>query len=194
MSAIGQIYYHVLDNNIGEFISYRDWTAAQFFGTNLVAAYGATTVSQVGIQAPPGTIVQLNGKEIMIGRTGMYELDAGILLTSIVFPQPSNYVKLTDETNELLRVNGANISEIEASRKAQIEALGPAPTLPQNPTEGEIETYIAYYNNYNSIQSSYQKLYDKYLAGYNQGIAGVYILDEQNPGDLYNVVIDFIYE
>lgn len=191
MSAIGQIYYHVLDNNTGAYISNVDEN--NFFDTNIVPS--GQSITKLGIQAPPGTLVTLNtNKKIMIGRTGIYELDAGILVTSIVFNRPSNYKKLDDETNALLRVSGSSISEIEASRANQIAALGAAPTLPDPPTDAQVTAYTAYWNNYNSIQSSYAAAYETYLAQYNQGLAGVYILDEQNPGDLYNVVVDFIYD
>ena len=191
MSAIGQIYYHVLDNNTGAYISNVDEN--NFFDTNIVPS--GQSITKLGIQAPPGSLVTLNtNKKIMIGRTGIYELDAGILVTSIVFNRPSNYKKLDDETNALLRVSGSSISEIEASRANQIAALGAAPTLPDPPTDAQVTAYTAYWNNYNSIQSSYAAAYETYLAQYNQGLAGVYILDEQNPGDLYNVVVDFIYD
>ena len=191
MSAVGQVYYHVLDNNTGEYISNID--ESSFFGTNIIKDYG--TVSKLGIQAPPGTVVVLNtSKTIMIGRTGIYELDAGILITSIVFQQPRNYKKLNDETNAVLRDSGNAINSIEQSRAQSISSLGTPPVLPEDPTEAEVNTYTNYWNRYNNIQSNYASVYEGYLAQYNQGLAGIYTLDEQNPGDLYNVVVDFIYD
>lgn len=41
---------------------------------------------KLGIQTEVGTIVQINDKEIKIGKTGIYELDDVIKITNIVFP------------------------------------------------------------------------------------------------------------
>ena len=42
-------------------------------------------VTKLGIQAPPGTIASINGKPILIGRTGIYELDEDIKIESLSF-------------------------------------------------------------------------------------------------------------
>ena len=40
---------------------------------------------KLGIQAPPGSKWEINKKEILIGRTGMYELDDDIVVTSLKY-------------------------------------------------------------------------------------------------------------
>ena len=240
MSSIGQIYYHVLDNNTGEYIS----NVGTFFDTNLI---DGKTVTKLGIQAEPGTKVQVNTKDIMIGRTGIYELDADIRITTVIFPTPTNYIKLVNDTNNELEDGGQGLIAIEKERSDALAELGSAPslfylksgktyytntglsdnpvtvtrntaiynvdleqtgyvgfTLANNSTTtyycavdsvlDNNEAYISYWNNYVNIQTKYDAQYDQHVGTYNQGIAGVYTKDEQNPGDLYNVVIDYIYE
>lgn len=43
-------------------------------------------LEKLGIQATPGTIVEINGTKIKIGATGTYELDYVVAVRSIVFP------------------------------------------------------------------------------------------------------------
>lgn len=40
---------------------------------------------KLGIQAPEGTVMHLNGKRIRIGKTGIYELDYSVLVKTLVF-------------------------------------------------------------------------------------------------------------
>lgn len=50
-------------------------TTTKLNNDNIFAEYGS--ISQMGIQAPPGTIFTLNESSapIMVGKTGIYELD-----------------------------------------------------------------------------------------------------------------------
>lgn len=43
-------------------------------------------IFKIGIQADPGTVVSINGTEVRIGKTGIYELDDLIRINSIIFP------------------------------------------------------------------------------------------------------------
>ena len=49
---------------------------------------------KLGIQTAIDTIVNINGKSIQIGRTGLYELDEIMSVSSIVFPNgaPENTI------------------------------------------------------------------------------------------------------
>lgn len=42
---------------------------------------------KIGIQAPRGTFVQINNTLIKIGKTGIYELDEVVKITSVIFPE-----------------------------------------------------------------------------------------------------------
>ena len=44
-------------------------------------------VYHLGIQALPGTIVKINGNNIKIGLTGVYELDNEIKIKSLIFTE-----------------------------------------------------------------------------------------------------------
>ena len=41
---------------------------------------------KLGIQAEEGTVVQINGANIKIGKTGIYELDNVVAIRSLIFP------------------------------------------------------------------------------------------------------------
>ena len=47
-------------------------------------------LTKLGIQAPNGTLVEINGVQIKIGKTGIYELDEVVAVKSIVFPQSAD--------------------------------------------------------------------------------------------------------
>ena len=68
--------------------------------SNVLAQY--KNVKKIGIQAPPGTkftfAVGLDDKQvssdriIMVGRTGIYELNDDIVISSLKFIKPQEYV------------------------------------------------------------------------------------------------------
>ena len=41
---------------------------------------------KLGIQSEEGTVVQINGANIKIGKTGIYELDNVVAIRSLIFP------------------------------------------------------------------------------------------------------------
>lgn len=43
-------------------------------------------LTKLGIQADEGTVVQINGVNIKIGKTGIYELDNVVDIKSLIFP------------------------------------------------------------------------------------------------------------
>lgn len=53
-------------------------------------------IYKIGIQAPPGTIVAINGRNIKIGTTGIYELDDVIRIKRLVFPNGAPESALVD--------------------------------------------------------------------------------------------------
>ena len=46
---------------------------------------GNRILKQIGIQGPPGLLMSINGEEIRIGRSGLYEITYGINITFIGF-------------------------------------------------------------------------------------------------------------
>lgn len=44
-------------------------------------------LKKIGIQANPGTYMKINGERIKIGKTGIYELDYLVLITSLSFEE-----------------------------------------------------------------------------------------------------------
>ena len=51
---------------------------------------------KLGIQAAPGTIIKVNGVEIKIGKTGIYELDNVVNIKSLSFPNGADETTIVD--------------------------------------------------------------------------------------------------
>lgn len=73
------IYKYPNDDNIS--IEIRD----QFFGVELIEAVlgKGQVIFELGIQAKPKTIFEINGTKIIIGASGTYELNA-LPITSLI--------------------------------------------------------------------------------------------------------------
>lgn len=53
-------------------------------------------IEKIGIQAVEGTIVTINGVDIKIGKTGIYELDNVVSIKSIIFPDGADEDTIVD--------------------------------------------------------------------------------------------------
>lgn len=51
---------------------------------------------KLGIQAEEGTVVQINGANIKIGKTGIYELDNVVAIRSLIFPNGADDQTIID--------------------------------------------------------------------------------------------------
>lgn len=210
MASVGQIIYNLEDyNNSGGYIS----TSSSDVNTTIYSVddasaykngkinifqdiignyFSGKTFTKLGIQAPSGTRVVLNtNKVILIGRTGIYELDDDISITSMYFERPRNYTKDEDATQKSLTDGQLALQDAE---QARIDALAELESQKNNVSA----TY--YWSKYISIQDTYDKSYQEALSLYNIGINGIYTLPnsddvnaEENYQDLFNIIIDFIY-
>lgn len=168
MSQIGQIYYNVA----GEYSNHSSVPDGKDnIYVDIVSQVGASQFTKVGIQAPPGTQVSMNKiKEIMIGRTGIYELDEDIAITELYFYRPVKYTVNAEKTKANQEEGLAMMNAAIAERNAAIEGL--------NPEDAE-----------------YQAIEAKYLvalqAGYSKYISKVF---DSEQGELHDVIIDYIQE
>lgn len=64
-------------------------TSSINFNSDIISQLGVGSFTRVGIQAPQGTIASINGREIMIGRTEMYEVGDSVPITTLSFVTPS---------------------------------------------------------------------------------------------------------
>lgn len=207
MAQIGQIVYNIQDyNSSGGYISTSkdnlsstvssqednyDNKKIDIFNTNVVSLYSSKQFSKLGIQAPPGTRLILNGnKTILIGQNGIYELDDGIIITSLQFVRPKNYILNEELTEAAIQVGKDGLLEAEQYRTQQIE------DLELNYIFGTTE----YWKRYEEIQTEYNEKYQFAIAQFNNGLNGIYTLpfpgdisNEDNYQDLYNIIIDFLY-
>ena len=77
-----------------------------FDGSDLLAPGGAISkytieetdplIIKLGIQAIEGTVVKINGREIKIGKTGIYELDEIVTVRSLSFPYGADEHTMVD--------------------------------------------------------------------------------------------------
>lgn len=188
MSAIGQIYYRVVDtSSTGDGKHYI--SSGIDIYNDIVSASSAKQFTKVGIQAPPGAQVVMNAsKTIMIGRTGIYELDEDIVITSMKFVRPTVYIKDEEESESKKQEGEKIIKEAKAALEAAIAALGEEPTDPTS------DAYKTYWNGYNEANETYITAFQKGSVILNQGLNGVYKEDKTVIGELDNVIVDFIYD
>lgn len=188
MSAIGQIYYRVVDtSSTGDGKHYI--SSGIDIYNDIVSASSAKQFTKVGIQAPPGAQVVMNAsKTIMIGRTGIYELDEDIVITSMKFVRPTVYIKDEKESESKKQEGEKIIKEAKVALEAAIAALGEEPTDPTS------DAYKTYWNGYNEANETYIAAFQKGNAILNQGLNGVYKEDKTVIGELDNVIVDFIYD
>lgn len=210
MATIGQVVYNLQDfHSSGGLISTAgknlsstvtsesknyDTERLNIFTNDLVKLFNASSFSKLGIQAPPGTKVVLNSnKTIIIGRTGVYELDEDIKITGLHFERPKKYILDPNATKISLQ---AGIDGFKKAEKDRTDAL----------TELDKEygdnKDTAYWAKYTKIQTDYQKVYSDARLSYISGVNGIYKLpSEINPDlspeadyeELYNVIVDFLY-
>lgn len=188
MSAIGQIYYRVVDtSSTGDGKHYI--SSGIDIYNDIVSASSAKQFTKVGIQAPPGAQVVMNAsKTIMIGRTGIYELDEDIVITSMKFVRPIVYIKDEEESESKKQEGEKIIKEAKVALEAAIAALGEEPIDPTS------DAYKTYWNGYNEANETYITAFQKGSVILNQGLNGVYKEDKTVIGELDNVIVDFIYD
>lgn len=191
MATVGQVYYNVIDKNSGSCLS----SGPDIF-TDIVSKYGAKQFNKIGVQAKPGTrMVMNNSKTIMVGATGIYELDDDITITSMYFVRPKKYIKDVTSSNAAIEQGIQKMKDADAKRNAALAALGP------EPNKNNEEAFKAYWNKYNSIQTTFIKEYNEGLKLFQSGSNGIYTLPNpdniqapENYDDLFDVIVDFIYE
>lgn len=195
MPTVGQIYYNVIDNNSGSYVS-----SGQNIFSDIVVQVGASQFNKVGVQAPAGTKIVMNeSKTIMVGRTGIYELDDDIAITNMYFIRPRKYEKDEEASQQAIEQGTARMQAADKKRSEDLERFYKEnPDMPDQDTDPE--GYKAYWDAYNNIQTVYIEAYQTALSLYNQGVNGIYVLPNpdnvdapENYQDLYNVIIDFIY-
>lgn len=195
MSTVGQVYYNVVDTNSGGYIS----NGTDIY-SDIVAQYGATQFNKIGIQAPSGTRVLLNSnKTIMVGRTGIYELDDDIPITNMQFVRPRKYIRDEDASSQSTQEGTQEMTAADNIRSQALQDL--RRDYPVPPASEDDPKYQTYWDRYNSIQDTYIKSYNNALVKYNTGLNGIYKLPNpeninapENFEDLYNVIVDFTYD
>ena len=213
--AIGQIVYGLEDYAGSGGILYTDIKTKQpmlssngnlnkiDIFTDVFSQIGVTGVTKIGIQAPPGTRFQINTTvvnniddessqatptDIMMGRTGVYEIEVpNMNVNSLFFNKIKRYVLDIDKTNYAID-NGMRLmreAKIEfESFLSEFEELFDAAQ--------ESDSNNAFWQEYEKRHDEYVKAYEEGRAVYIQGQAGVYT--HSTDSDLKNIIIDFTYE
>ena len=196
MADVGQVYYRVIDTVSGEYVS----SAGIDIYKNIVTQFaGAKQFNKIGIQAPPGTRLVLNdSKTIMVGRTGIYELDDDIAVISLYFVRPRKYELDTVASEQARQAGMQGINTANTKRQTSLNSL--AAQYPKVPTEKSDSAYDLYWGRYQDIQSTYMTDYKTALNKFNTGNNGIYKLPNEknidapeNFEELQNVTVDFIY-
>lgn len=171
---IGQILYKVKVPQDGSITSNPD--NINIFN-DVLRQLGISSIKKLGIQAPNGTICYVNGQEVMIGRSGMYELDEVIIVSSLYFVKKQIYILDSSATADQLEDSKKRIDALELKRQSDTLALS--------------RSDPDYYKKYIAIQEEFYKGYSVALELYNEALQGIYINGGEE--DLENIIVDFLY-
>lgn len=89
----------ILNGRIGQVIGPFDTTdllSERGAISNFTPETTSPRLLKVGIQTTPGNTIVINGVEIRIGRTGIYELDERVTVKSLIFPNGADECTIVD--------------------------------------------------------------------------------------------------
>lgn len=174
--------------------------------SDIVSQFKKGNFSKLGIQAPAGTKFYINSSTspIMVGRTGIYELDEDINVNSLKFEKPKNYKLDKPATQECL-INGINQSK--AAKDFYDTYMSKIADVKQFPDNKDSQgNYTAqYWKDYNVvykggtlsneeiIETGYAAQMEGAHSEIIRGINGVYTEEEEGK-EINNVIIDFLIE
>lgn len=198
-----QLYYRLED-----FRTEEKYQTSSIEGTplniysDIVSQFKKGNFSKLGIQAPAGTKFYINSSTspIMVGRTGIYELDESINVISLKFEAPKNYELNEGKTQEHL-VEGINqtkaAKDFYDTYMAKIAGLSGNTDSQGNYTSQYWKDYNVIYqggtlSNGENIENGYSAQMEGAYNSMIQGINGVY--EEKGVKEINNVIIDFLIE
>lgn len=148
------------------------FTPGHFFDENL---FNGKQISKLSIQAPESTVVLINGREILIGGSNIYDFTAeNVIITSLIFPsqEASDDTKLK-RLQELLQTQIANI----------IDDISPVETAdPDSVSEQTKDIFKTACNTLISIDASNAQGYLTEVTKSSHG----------NPDSLQDVIVNYI--
>lgn len=155
-------------------------------------------IYKLGIQGPTGTKFLLNvvedgdnyigGQEIMLGRTGIYEIDDDVNINNLVFIRPKRW-KLDEELSQNSVSSGINeMLTAKVTFLNKINELEPLELVSQT-NETQIKNY---WETFDTIHEEYLENYNTGRKNFVKGINGIY-KEDKSEEDLYNIIIDYIY-
>lgn len=178
MAGIGQAVYKLQDyRNNNEYITNLPSGKSTIY-ENIIPT--GEKWNKIGIQADPGTYFYLGDKKIMMGRTGIYELDEDIEIGSLKFVRPIKYTLNYEDTQRALEEGKQAMQAAETARQTALNQLS---------TDDE-----DYWLKYAEIYKTYKTAMENANVKLIKGINGIYNVDESAEIDLYNVIIDYIIQ
>lgn len=198
-----QLYYRLED-----FRTEERYQTSTIEGTTLniysdiVSQFKKGNFNKLGIQAPAGTKFYINSSTspIMIGRTGIYELDEDINVNFLRFEAPKNYELNEAETQKHL-ANG--VSQSKTAKTFYDNYMIKIAGLPGN-KDSQGNYTAQYWQDYNVvyqggtlsnkevIETGYAAQMEGAYSEIIRGINGVY--EEKGVKEINNVIIDFLIE
>lgn len=126
----------------------------------------------------------------MVGRTGIYELNDDIVISSLKFIKPQEYV-LNEELSKQIQGQG-----IKVMKEARDKFLATINQLTQEASQAPDASITGsdYWEKFNKAHQTYVERYQKGLGLYLKGKSGMYTKKNNSATDLYNIIIDFTYE
>lgn len=194
---------YVMEDSSGEIVNVLNNEKANKIDiySNILEQCKIKNIKKLGIQAPPGTKFLIsspqedlskNGVYLIVGRTGIYELDlsgqGANILSYLSFLRPQNYV--LDETESFTRAQ-SGVTKMNESKKKFDTSVNEIYQL-YGGAAADTEVGKTYWKEYDRLYQDFCIEYEEARAIYLQGVNGVY--RKGSEGDLQNIIIDFYYE
>lgn len=195
MAEIGQILYNVDGIENTKPLS-NEKTAFEILTTNIMNGGFISQGKQIiklSVQGEPGVKLQINGSnEIMIGRTGIYELDERVIVTNLKIIPIRKY-KLDEETT-----NQAKVDALTTFSKLNATAWQGGTTSDDFDSAIKNNTLQDWIKTQQQDIENFHQGYIKYLQGKNGIYKPINITENQTSEDAYeklnNLIIDYVTE
>lgn len=186
---VGQIIYNWKndpDETEGLYSNWNKNISISDQSRNIIDMVGCSKFTKMSIQAPPGYKIKItvdgHDKEIMIGRTGIYNMDENINITRLIFMPMGTLVKNETATNQK-QISG--ITKIKQVLDSPLYASQISYTEENNEINHISGLTPTLWKELNENQT-----FSEGLTDYSLGTYGVFELGQEKQ--LENIMIDYM--
>lgn len=210
LANIGQIIYNV--DGVPNTGTTGEHTLFEILTNGIIGTNGILDSSQIitklSVQGEPGLKLVINNNEIMIGRTGIYELDEKIIVNSLRIIPIRKYRRDDEKTVEAQKAALEIFKNIDFEGSESYKLIQNEFNTDRYTTTTKEKKHSVKEGSNNTYDiTDWVKLYENNNAKFNlgyiqylQGINGIYVPVNNDPTSetayekINNLIIDYVYE